>query len=504
MIRCSHMSITRAIAHNTIIQIAGKIISVFLGLVALGMMTRYLGHEQFGWYITTVSFLQFVGILIDFGLIPVTAQMLAEDKARADDEADMYCSPFIKGELPATNRSEVRGSILLKNLLGFRLVTAIIFLGLAPLIALFFPYPREVKIAIGFSTLSFLGTAMNQVLVGFYQTKLKMYLQVIGENIGRIVLVLGLWLLISQKASFLPIMIVIMLSSVSYTAFLWIAAYKETDAGLAFDMTEWKRIMRKMWPVAISIVFNVIYLKGDTIILSLFRSQAEVGVYGAAYRVIDILAQTAMMLMGVILPVLAFNWSRNLVDVFRKHYQQAFDAMMLLAVPMTVGTIMLADRAMTLVAGKDFAISAKPLQILALAVFGVYLGAVFGHTAVAINRQKETMWIYISDAILTLIGYFIFVPKFGMYGAAWMSVFSELYAGILLWLTIQHYSKESIKLATFGKIILASILMAATLYTFDQLHVVLLVAIGIAVYGAMLLAFGAISKETVKEILMRG
>lgn len=469
------MNITRKIAQNTLIQIIGKAISVFLGLVALGMMTRYLGQEQFGWYITTVSFLQFVGILIDFGLIPVTAQMLSE---------------------PGNDSRK-----LLKNLLGFRLVTAIIFLGLAPLIALFFPYPREVKIAIGFSTLSFLGTAMNQVLVGFYQTKLKMYLQVIGENIGRIVLVIGLWLLIAQKASFLPIMIVIMLSSVSYTAFLWIAAYKETDAGLAFDMAEWKRIMRKMWPVAISIVFNVIYLKGDTIILSLFRSQAEVGIYGAAYRVIDILAQTAMMLMGVILPVLAFNWSRNLTDVFRKHYQQAFDAMMMLAVPMTVGTIMLAGNAMELVAGQNFAASAKPLQILAIAVFGVYLGAVFGHTAVAINRQKETMWIYISDAVLTLIGYLIFVPKFGMYGAAWMSVFSELYAGILLWITIQHYSKESIKLATFGKIILASILMAAVIYTFNQLHVLILVGLGIAVYGAMLLAFGAVSKGTLREIV---
>ncbi|MBU1895837.1 oligosaccharide flippase family protein, partial [Patescibacteria group bacterium] len=74
------MSVTKKIAHNTMVQIVGKIFSTVLGLVALGMMTRYLGAEQFGWYITTIAFLQFVGILIDFGLIPVTAQMMSEPK----------------------------------------------------------------------------------------------------------------------------------------------------------------------------------------------------------------------------------------------------------------------------------------------------------------------------------------------------------------------------------------------------------------------------------------
>src|SRR3989338_1779513 len=91
---------TRVIAHNTIIQIIGKIISVALGLLALGMMTRYLGQEQFGWYITVISFLTFAGILTDFGLIPVSAQMLSEPK---HDKTKLF-----------------------RNLIGFRLAAAII------------------------------------------------------------------------------------------------------------------------------------------------------------------------------------------------------------------------------------------------------------------------------------------------------------------------------------------------------------------------------------------
>jgi O-antigen/teichoic acid export membrane protein len=469
------MSYTRKIAHNSIIQIAGKIITTFLGLVAIAMMTRYLGTEKFGWYITVISFLQFIGILIDFGLIPVTAQMLSE---------------------PKFNKEK-----LFQNLLGFRFVTAIIFLSLAPLIAMFFPYPREVKIAISFVTISFLAISISQIWVGFYQTKLKMHIQTIAEVISRIVLVGGFWYVMKTGGDFLPIMWIVTASSVVYMIIMWLWGMKFTKINFGFDWNIWKAIMTKMWPIAVSIIFNVVYLKGDIIILSLFRSQTEIGIYGAAYRVIDILAQTAMLLMGIILPLLAYSWSRNLKKEFLQRYQQAFDVMMLFAVPVTIGTIMLADKIMKLVAGDEFITSGKPLQILAIAVFGLYLGAVFGHTAVAINKQKQTMWIYISNAIITLIGYFIFIPKFGLYGAAGMTVFSELYAGILLFLTIRHYTKEKLQYKTFSKILFASMIMGFTIYLLNQLHVLFLVFISIIIYSLVLILIRGISKETIREIL---
>lgn len=470
------MSTTKKIAHNTAYQMIGKIISTILGLIAIGMMTRYLGQEHFGWYITTITFLQFIGILIDFGLIPVTAQMMSE---------------------PEFNKKE-----LFKNLLGFRFVTAIIFLGITPLIALFFPYPREVKIAISFSTIAFLSVAMNQIFLGFYQTKLKMHIQAIGEVVGRIVLVGGLWLIIYKQAGFLPIMIVVVLNSAAYTAFMWLSSIKYSKPSFGFNWKIWKKIMIKSWPIAISIIFNVVYLKGDIILLSIFKTQSEVGIYGAAYRVIDILAQTAMMFMGVMLPLLTYSWSRNIKTEFKKRYQQAFDVMMLFAVPIVVGTIVLANKIMLLIAGEEFIEAGQPLQILAIAIFGVYLGAVFGHTAVAINKQKHVMWIYISNALITLIGYLIFIPMYGMYGAAWMTVFSEIYAGTLLWIAIKQYSKEKIQMKTFGKIILASAIMGIALHLLINLNIILLILIAVIIYGLVLILTKTISKKTISEILM--
>ena len=469
------MSLTKKIAHNTIAQIIGKIISTLLGLIAIGMMTRYLGAEQFGWYITAISFLQFIGIMTDFGMTPVTAQMMSEEK-------------FDKQKL-------------FRNLLGFRFVTAILFLGLAPLIALFFPYNREIKIAIGFTSLSFMAIAMNQVLVGLYQTKLKMHIVSIGEVIGRVALIGGIWFVIRQGYGFLPIMGAVTVASLVYTVLLWVRGREVTPIGLAFDREIWRAIITKMWPIAISVIFNVVYLKGDVVLLSLFVSQADVGIYGAAYRVLDVMTQSAMMLMGVLLPLLAFSWSRGDKAEFKKRYQQAFDAMMLFALPMMTGAVVLSQPIMTFIAGPKFASSGYILAILSIAVFGVYLGAVFGHTAVAIDKQKQTMWIYMSDAVITLIGYLVFIPRYGLLGAAWMSVFSELYAGMLLFLTIRHYSGERLRYHTLGKIFLASLAMGAALFFLNDLHVLWRILIGIALYGGFILALRTVSRETLREIL---
>ena len=469
------MNQTKKVAHNTAVQLVGKAASTLLGLLAIGMMTRYLGTEQFGWYVTAISFLQFVGILIDFGMTPVSAQMLSE---------------------PTFDKKK-----LLNNLLGFRFASAILFLGIAPLIALLFPYPVEVKQAIALLSVSFLAIAMNQVFVGYNQKQLTMRIQVIGELIGRVILVAGLWLLIIGEYTFLPVMVVVGLSSIGYTLYMWHTTARREPIKLACDKKVWTAIWKKSWPIAISIMFNVVYLRGDVILLSWFGRFTDVGLYGAAYRVIDILGQTAMMMMGVMLPLLAFSWSRNKRGEFKERYQLSFDMLMLFAIPVTVGTIMLAKPIMTLVAGAEFISAAIPLQILSLAVFGVFVGAVFGHTAVAIDKQKQTMWIYMSNAILSLAAYLYFIPRYGMYGAAWVTVFSEVYAGLLLFLVISHYTNEILHYGTLFKFLISASVMAFVINLFPNLHVIALAVLGAGVYGAMIVITRAVSPKTIRELL---
>jgi O-antigen/teichoic acid export membrane protein len=256
-----------------------------------------------------------------------------------------------------------------------------------------------------------------------------------------------------------------------------------------------------MWPIALSIIFNVVYLKGDILLLSFYRSQQEVGMYGAAYRVLDIVTQIAMLTMGILLPLLAGSFARGVKQEFKTNYDRAVILMLLLGIPMATGMFILAGPIMQLVAGTEFALAEEPLQILSVAVFGLFLGAIYGHSAVALNRQKQTLAIYISAAVLTLAGYLFFIPRYGMIGAAWMSVFSELYVGILLFITIHRFIKLPLPYSHISKIILSTFVMGVVTYFFKSLPVLLTISIAGVVYALALIGTKAISKETIKEII---
>lgn len=469
------MSILRKVAHNTAAQIVGKMISTALGLVALGMLTRYLPPEQFGWYVTVIAFLQFVGIMIDFGLVPVSAQLLSQPNIDLDK--------------------------MVKNLIAFRFTTALLLLGITPMIALFFPYPAEVKIAIAFTTIQFLAIAMNQVMLGYHQSQLRVHIQAVGEIVGRVGLVGGLWLLMVGNASFLWIMVAVNIGSVLYTAVTIGSLIQDGHFGLRFDWPVWKEITVRGWPIAVSILFNVAYVKGDTILLTLFRDQTEVANYGAAYKIVDVLAQSAMMFMGIMLPLMAAAWARNKKKLFEEHLQQSVDIMMLLAVPMTIGILMLADPIMLLIAGAGYDQAGTALQILALAVFGVYLGGIFGHAVVAINKQKAVLPIYIANSIITVIGYLIFIPRFGFYGAAWMTVFSELFAGTALAMFVWWHSRARLSITRVASIFFSGLVMAAVISLLPAWHVLIQVSIGALVFVFMVLALGVVSVETIREVV---
>jgi len=82
-----------------------------------------------------------------------------------------------------------------------------------------------------------------------------------------------------------------------------------------------------------------------------------------------------------------------------------------------------------------------------------------------------------------------------------MSVFSELYVGILLFFTIKKYIKDPLHKKTAIKVVVSAGIMGVGIYALPQLHVLLLVIIGGGIYAASLFATKAISPQFIKEIL---
>lgn len=470
------MSLAARVAHNTIMQLIGKIASTILGLAAISVITRYLGQEGFGQYTIILTFLSFFGVIIDFGLTLVTTQMISQSGA---DQTK-----------------------IINNLFTIRLISAIIFLGLAPIAIIFFPYAEIVKTGAILASLSFLFIALNQIFIGLFQKELRMDKAAWSEFYSRLVLLLGVIIVAYYKLGLLGVMAVTSVSSAINFLFNLSFARPWVKIKLAFDKDIWFQIVDKSWPLAITIFFNLIYLKADTLILSLIKTPAEVGIYGAAYKVIDILISIPFMFAGLVLPILSLKWAEKNTEGFKDVFQKSFDVMVIMAVPMFFGTQFISLQTMTLVAGQEFASSAGALRILIGAAGIIFLGTIFSHAVIAINQQKKLIIGYVFTSLTALIGYLIFIPVYSYYGAAWMTIYSE--AVIALFTAYLFWKKARImpKFDVFFKSLAASLMMSLVLYglSYFNSNLFLRLAVGAATYFACLYLLKGMLFISFKEI----
>jgi O-antigen/teichoic acid export membrane protein len=465
------MSVARAVASNTIVQVAGKLGGTVLGLVTVGIMTRHLGREGYGAFTTAVSFLQFFGIMVDFGLTLTMVAMISEKDA--DERA------------------------IASNVFTLRLVSGVLFFGIAPIVGFALPYPVDVKAAIALGSLSFLCMTLSQVLIGVFQKRLATHHAAVAEVAGRAVLLAGAAWAAASGSGLLAFIAALVAGNVIQLALTVIFARRHVPLRLSFDLPVWREIVRRSWPIGLSIAFNLVYLKGDIVILSLFRSQAEVGLYGAAYKVLDVITVVPMIFMGLVMPLLAASWSAGDRNEFNRKLGRAFDAMSLLALPLAIGTLPVAADLMRLVAGAEFAASGPLLAVLMLAAASVFWGALFGHAVVAVGMQRKMIWAYALDAAVSIALYVTLIPRFGAIAAAWVTVFSELFIAALTAGAVIGAGGRAPRLGVFGKALAASGVMAALVFVMGPLPVLLRIAAGAAVYAGLLFALGAVTPDVI-------
>lgn len=474
-----YMSLAKKIAYNTLVQVLGKVLSTAIGIVIVGMLTRRLGTDGFGLYSAAIAYLQIFALLLDLGLNVTLVAMLGEHAG--DDTFERRCTSAI---------------------FTLRICMALLILGVAPLIWTFL-YPGEATMHWVILALSgsFFFPALNQVVVGVQQRHLKMTATAIGENIGRVIVLAALLLAKPLNLSLVDLMWAISIGSAANFFYNIWQARKLSSFTWNWDPEFWKLALKRSWPIGVSIAFNLVYFKADTLILSRVRPLAETGLYGAAYRVLEILVTIPFIYAGIILPLLSSQWAKKQKAQFVNLISHSIDLMMLLICPMIAGTIALGPELMAAIAGEDFRQAGNVLQVLMLAVGAIYINTIFSHAVVAINAQKRMLPVYIAVAIGTLAGYLLLIPKLGMYGAAWLTVASE--AVIMIGNIAITTKNQPLKLAwrpSFAAIT-ASLAMILTVFPFRNYPLPIPLLIGVATYLALVFLLGGVTKEMLKQIM---
>lgn len=490
------MSLSKKIAANTAIQIAGKIASAAAALVAIGFITRFLGASGYGEYSTALTFLSFFGVLADMGLCTIMARELSEEK---------YSPEWI-----------------VSNIFTFRLAADIIVFTLVPAIALGFNYTGIVKQTIAIGAIAFIFVSSASVLEAVFQKKLRVDKVAIAEIFGKVLFLVISLLAIKYRVDFTGrIFMAAMAAGNGLLLFLMIVfTRKKIKFSLKIDRSYWKHISKTAVPMSFAIIFNRIYFKIDTLILSLFKPSADVGIYNLPYKILEVVVFLSIIFVGIVFPILAKNIKTDF-EKFKKVFRLSHDALIIAAIPIVFGGLILAEPIMLLLGGSEFYASAAVFRVLLFAVAVMFLNALVSHIIIAAGREKDVAKIHFIGAILGAAAYLILIPLFSYYGAAGATIFIETTMLIFGYMII----KKSIGYLPPFKIIIIKSLASALIMSAFVLAIMFFVPfsfqsgaismliyaaqlfayilIGAIVYAAVLYLIGGIDRQIVKNILGR-
>ncbi len=470
------MLVARKIAYNIVVSSVAKFLSTILALISIGLITRYLGKDGFGNYATVLAFLAFFTAIADLGLNTVSTREISRQGAKEEE--------------------------IISNIFSLRIITSLLILFLAPLIIWVFPYSVEVKEAIMIVAASFLFSSSYQIFNGVFQKHLAMDKVAVAELVGKIFQVAIIFLVIELKLGFLWIVSALFFYMLISFILVYILSKKYIKIKFKIDLNYWKKFIQESYPLGIAALISFIYFKVDTIMLSVIKSSTEVGIYSAAYKIIENITFFPAMIIGLIFPIMSHNIFSN-----KKHFQlisnKTYKVFWLLVIPLVIGTLFLAPAIINLIGGSGFSQSVIILKILIFALALIFFSNFSNAILVAANQQKKLMMIMLIAAIFNVGANLIFIPLYSYFAASIISVITELLVVVGTFIAIYKKINYFPKIENIGGILGAGIVMILFFLTFNKLNFIVAGGLSVLIYSLALWIFKAIKTEEITSLISK-
>lgn len=455
-------------AKNTVALLISQIIMYGFAFLYTIYAARYLGVEGFGILSFALAFTGIFSVLADLGLSTLTTR----DVSRNIELVNKYVVNifFIK--------------IILGLITFFLIFTTINLLN----------YPRETLNVVYIISLSIIIGNFSLIIYPIYQAHLKMEYQAISQVLFSLILFLSALFAINQGFGIVKFASIYLLSNVILLIFnLAVYFLKFESIKIDIDLKFWRYLIKEALPLSLSQIFSSIAFRIDAVILSLFINNIVVGWYTASYKLIEATLFIPMVISIVVLPVFS-NFYVSSKKSLEISYQKSVKYLIILGLPVAVGTTLLANEIINLIYGQGFSNSIIPLQILIWSIPFIFLTSIFKTFFISTNKQKLLLKIIIISMIFSIILNLILIPKFSYIGASWATVLTELLSATLCFYFLSRYLiKIKLKKLIFKPLIACTIM--AIFIISVKVSIFLVIPFSIIIYFLCLLLLKTFDDE---------
>ncbi|MEN8252185.1 MAG: flippase [Patescibacteria group bacterium] len=465
--------LAQKISYNIIVNALAKVLSIALALIGIGMLTRYLGTEGFGKYATVLAFFAFFSAVGDFGLYSIATREISRKKS---DE-----------------------QWILSRIFTLRLIISLSIFVLTVAFVWFLPYENDVKTGILVASGAFIFSSSYGLLNGLFQKHIAMDKVALIELSGKLIQVLVIISIIKLELAFIYTIIAIFIAMFWNFIFIFSLSKGYTKIYLKTDLSYWKSFLKESAPMGISAFVTFLYFKIDTILLSFFTTASDVGIYSAAYKIIETLTFFPAMIIGLVFPLFSRYIFSN-KKKFIKISNIILKMFTLIIVPMIIVVLFLAPEIINIVGGSDYAESTLVLQILVFALASIFYGHLFTNILIAGSMQKNLMFALIIAAIINISANIILIPDYSYNGAAIVSVVTEVFVFLTTMALAIKYTPYKLSSIRLPFIIFSGLAMIIVFMTVS-LNPFITSFIALTLYVLLLFIFRVITRNDIMHIL---
>lgn len=383
-----------------------KILRMSVGLFVGVWIARYLGPEQFGLLNFALAFTGLFGAIATLGL------------------QDIVVRDIIRN--PESARLTLGTAALLQLMGGF--VSFLLILG-----AIAYLRPDD---ALARSIVAILGSMMlfkaSEIAVCWFESQVQSKYVVWVQN--------------SVVLLFAVIKVAMILQQASFTAFVWVMLMEMAVVSLALlvvmnvrglplgeltlSTTRGKLLLRDCWPLILSSMAIMIYMKVDQIMLGQMIGDEAVGIYSAAVRISEVWYFVPMVIVSSVFPAILEARKRSETQYYAR-LQKLYDLMAVLSISVALAMTFLSGPIVETLFGEAYVEAGAVLAIHVWASVFVFLGVASGKWFLAENRQVLNLQRTALGAIANVGLNIWLIPRHGPIGAGIATVISYAIAAYL-------------------------------------------------------------------------
>lgn len=389
----------RKIINNVGWLFADRILRMGVGVIITAWLARYLGPQQFGVLNFAIAFVSLFTTLAALGLDQIVVRNIVRD-------------PACKTETLGTTQALKAAS----GIIGYFLALGTIFI-LRP-----DDFLTRLLVAIISGSLVF--ESLNTIDFWF-QAQVRSKYTVWAKNTAFVIMTLVRISLIYTQAPLI--------------AFAW-AALGESALGaiglaIAYsssgeNLREWRvntararNLLKDSWPLILSNLAIMVYLRIDQIMLGQLASDASVGIYSSATRLSEVWYFIAIAIVNSVTPAIVEAKAHGDEPYYQK-LQKLFNLMAGIAYAIAIPMTFLSTPLIVLVFGQDYARAGDVLSVHIWAALFTFFGWSKG---VWIVTENQTLFALVATSIgagMNIVLNFWLIPQYQEMGAAIATVIS--------------------------------------------------------------------------------